>query len=949
MLVAVLLIGCNKNDHGEIVLPDTDRPIFYASVESLDSRTYLDEGAKMRWTNDDRISIFVGENYNREFAFTGATGSTAGGFTQKSTDGFYTAEKVSANYAVYPHYTSTLLETEGYFSVAMPSSQTYAEGSFGLNANTMVAVTESTSDMFLQFKNVCGYLKLNLYGDDISVKRITLRGNSAEPLAGRAYVTPAFEGAPTLSWMSGATSETLTLDCGEGVKIGATEAEATSFWLVVPPTVFKGGFTIQVINTEQKMYEKKASSEQIITRNISKNMPALKVVCDQEAPNDEGDDSGNDEPVVTYDVPNNQIWYKTKYDFAAVLATETLTNANLRAHTYENGIGKLVFDNDVTQIATDAFNGLDPITHVWLPDCLKTIGQYAFRDCTGLMNIDIPEGVASIGSSAFSGCTGLTSVALPSSLTSIGGSAFYNCTGLTSIDLPEGLTSIGGSAFYNCTGLTNITIPKSVTTFGSTVFSGCTGVLTVRCNLPDGSYSTGYPIMYPMKEAAFSEVKIAEGVTSIGSYAFYDCTGLTSIDLPESLISIGSYAFYDCTGLTSIDLPESLTSIGSSAFYNCTSLTSIDLPSSLTSIGGSAFRNCTGLTSIDLPSSLTSIGSSAFSGCTGLTSIDLPSSLTSIGDSAFYNCTGLTSITIPNGVTSIGYATFQDCTELASIALPESLTSIGYCAFSGCKGLTSIDIPDGVTSIGYEAFRNCTSLTNITIPKSVTSFGNAVFSGCTGVLTIHCNLPDGSNSTTVYPIYPMKEAAFSEVKIAEGVTSIGSYAFYDCTGLTSIDFPESLTSIGSCAFYNCTSLTSITIPKSVTSFGKDVFDGCTAALTIHCNLPNKSSSNQYPMRGAAFSEVKIAEGVTSIGSYAFFGCTTTSIDLPESLTSIGDSAFYGCTYLRSIYCRALTPPICYSDTFYKVTAKIYVPQEALSAYQAALYWKSMNLVGYEFE
>lgn len=414
-LGTIVLVACKNSGIEENINPNYDAPVFYAMVEDTKTRTYLDEDAKMRWTKDDHITIFVGENYNREFAFTGESGATAGGFSQKSSDGFYTAEKVAANYAVYPHNVSTQLETDGCLKLSMPSTQQYAENSFGVKANTMVAVTEATSDMFLQFKNVCGYLKLNLYGENVTVKRIILQGNNDEVLAGPAEVTPVFEGDPTLKWANSATTSSLTLDCGEGIKIGTTESNATAFWLVVPPMVFEGGFTIRVVDINNKMYEKTTTSQQIITRNISKNMPALFVVCSQDAPADDGTNDGEDNPVVVYDVPNNQIWYKTKYDFAVTLPTETTTNANLMSHTYENGIGKLVFDNDVTTLKTTntiggAFKALTTITHVWLPESLTSIEGYAFYGCTGLTSITLPESLTSIGQYTFYGCTGLVSV-----------------------------------------------------------------------------------------------------------------------------------------------------------------------------------------------------------------------------------------------------------------------------------------------------------------------------------------------------------------------------------------------------------------------------------------------------------------------------------------------------------------------------------------------------------
>ncbi len=175
--------------------------------------------------------------------------------------------------------------------------------------------------------------------------------------------------------------------------------------------------------------------------------------------------------------------------------------------------------------------------------------------------------------------------------------------------------------------------------------------------------------------SAIKYVIFETDVTSIGSYAFRNCSGLTSIEIPSSVTSIGSYAFRNCSSLTSIEIPSSVTSIGSFAFYGCSSLISIEIPSSVTSIGEGAFRDCSGLTSVSLPSSVTSIGRSAFSGCSSLTSIEIPSSVTSIRSSAFSFCSSLTSIEIPSSVTNIGASAFSDCTSLASLTIN---TQAGY-------------------------------------------------------------------------------------------------------------------------------------------------------------------------------------------------------------------------------------------------------------------------------
>ena len=163
-------------------------------------------------------------------------------------------------------------------------------------------------------------------------------------------------------------------------------------------------------------------------------------------------------------------------------------------------------------------------------------------------------------------------------------------------------------------------------------------------------------------------------------------------------------AFEDCTGLTSVTIPNSVASIGSGAFYGCSGLTSVTIGGSVTSIGNYAFKGCSGLTSVTIPNSVTSIGNEAFSGCSGLTSVTIGNSVTSIGDKAFYTCRGLTSITIPNSVTTLGDWVFYYCEGLSSITIPNSVTSIGDNAFYCCLGLTSVTIGSGVSEIGENAF-----------------------------------------------------------------------------------------------------------------------------------------------------------------------------------------------------------------------------------------------------
>ena len=185
------------------------------------------------------------------------------------------------------------------------------------------------------------------------------------------------------------------------------------------------------------------------------------------------------------------------------------------------------------------------------------------------------------------------------------------------------------------------------------------------------------------------------------------------------MTSIGDFAFYGCSGLTSVIIPNSVTSIGNYAFSRCSGLTSVTIPNSVTSIGEYAFEYCSGLTSITIPNSVTSIGRSAFANCSGLTSVTIPNSVTSIGSSAFANCSGLTQVTLnSNDIVSKSYSSSSTIgsifgSQVKEYILGDDVTSIGSYAFRGCSGLTSIEIPNSVTSIGRYAFQRCSGLTEV--------------------------------------------------------------------------------------------------------------------------------------------------------------------------------------------------------------------------------------------
>lgn len=260
-------------------------------------------------------------------------------------------------------------------------------------------------------------------------------------------------------------------------------------------------------------------------------------------------------------------------------------------------------------------------------------------------------------------------------------------------------------------------------------------------------------------------------VTSIGRCAFFNCTGITSITIPDSVTNIAHFAFQDCEHLSSIIIPASVTSIGNAIFYNCRSLRSIDIeetnPKYCSDDGVLFNKNKTTLvsyptgrivTSYAIPNGVKEIEDYAFGACYNLTNITLPNSMVSIGNYAFWECTSLTNIAIPNGVTSIWDNAFRDCTNLKSVSLPNSVIGIGEAAFSGCSSLTNIAIPNGVSVISSWTFYSCTNLTSITISSGVCDIGMGAFTFCNALKDVHyigsksrweqINISDGNDDLT---------------------------------------------------------------------------------------------------------------------------------------------------------------------------------------------------------
>lgn len=537
------MIACNMTEDVENQI--VSKKLFHATIDDESTRTFVDEKIRLRWTEGDLISLFEGTTRNKQYKFLGKTGDNAGDF-EDITTGFGSGNDIDRYYAIYPYSSSTKLHEDGYIIYNFPEEQTYAENSFGLGANPMVAVTSDLNDFDLCFRNAAGYLRLYLYGDNITIKSIKIEGNNSEPLAGKAYITPEFGGFPTTEMDETATTS-VALNCGEGVKIGSTAESSTPFWVVLPPTTFTEGFTLTITDTNDNEFTKSFTSNVNIQRN-----KYISARIEVEAPKP---------------IPNNQIWYTAT---AKVEPNETdylgdsVFGANIKSNVWNSisGKGVITFDGDVTSIGYDAF-----------------------EDCDALQNVTIPNSVTSIGFIAFYDCDALKSVTIPDSVIEIEEYAFENCDALTSVTIGKGVTSILDGAFNDCKALTSVTINSedSLVYVDGTAFWGCDAFKSIY-----GKYASDD-----------NRCLIINGVLQLFAPA-----GLTTYNIPDGVIAIQQYAFFRCDSLTSITIPSSVTCFDAGAFYECEALTSVYCKATTPPfIEYSAFASTPKLINIYVPSS----------------------------------------------------------------------------------------------------------------------------------------------------------------------------------------------------------------------------------------------------------------------------------------------------------------------------------------------------------
>lgn len=593
--------------------------------------------------------------------------------------------------------------------------------------------------------------------------------------------------------------------------------------------------------------------------------------------------------------------------------------------------------------------------------------------------------VKSIGDYAFKDCADLTSVTIPNSVTTIRYEAFYKCENLVSLIIGTGVTNIDKTAFLYREGVNShnepvyyITIPK-VIWVGNTRPNGYNGVKASVNYVSNNEFGLSNQKVYPFLSSRFevdnvvyvpvspsertcdvidcnyspssTEIVIDSivnnrniqlKVLSVNPYSFYKNPKITSLKISNSG-HIGEKAFYNCGALKTVnasnnghigenafcncDALKSVTAsnigyIGEEAFYGCDALKSV-VASNNGNIGKGAFYYCNALETV-VANNNGSIGEKAFYKCKSLKTADL-SNKGNVEDEAFYNCSSLENAKLNiKGV--IEWSCFENCAKLNSVKIGAQVTEIYSSAFNNNTSLPEIIIPDNITSLGSSTFSGCSSLANVTIGKGINSLPSSLFSGCKSLASIV--IPNNINSIGNNVFYGCSNLGDVTIEEGEATLSLGSNSssplFSDCK-LDEVFIGRKLSystssSSGYSPFYRNTSLRSVTITNAETQIYANEFYGCSNLQEFACG-----------------------NGITTIGQRAFSGCSALkTYSSGSKVESIGAEAFSDCTALTSFTSYAAVPPTCGTqalDDINKWECTLHVPSESIDDYQAADQWK----------
>lgn len=737
-LAAMMFAACSKDAINEQTgiqpIVDEAPETLTVGFEDDETRIQLNEAQKTVWTEGDLVSVFYRSDANQKWQYTGETGARTADLKRVSTP--EATVSLSDIVVVYPY-------NENYYinprtcnvQATLPAVQTYLEDSYGLDGNIMISQSEYNN---ISLKNVCGWLKLQLTGDGEKVKSVTVRGNDGEQVAGELYINSvdatailaseagdvvedegenATGGAGANLIFENTVLTEVTLDCGEGVELGA---EATAFYVALPPQTFAKGFTVEVEATDGHIMAKSTDKAITIERNHIQPMTAF--------------DFAPSYPL------SNEIFYTASEQVTPHRLDDIDATFISSSWDAETGFGVMLFDGNITKLGAEAFSWRSALTSVIIPEGVTTLDTGAFFQCVNMSSVHLPSTLTTIGYEAFYECRSLTNVTIPDGVTTIGDGAFCGCSSLTSVTIPDSVTTIESWAFSYCNSLMSVTTGNGVTAIGEGVFSNCEDLAEFkgkfaadggRCLIKDDAI-----IAYA--NASGTEYTIPDGVTSMEKSAFRGCNDLAEVTIPSSVTSINVHVFLDCNGLVEVYCKSATppSAIFYSNYWNAfpsdKNLQKIYVPigsveAYKTAEGWSNYKECifemegpklanneiwyTNGSTIEatIPYKSEAFGDATIQSNNYDTEkerwvITFDKDITEIENYAFQSCKDLTSITIPNSVIKIGDYSFRYCGGLKNVTIPDSIITIGAYAFNECKLLDTIIIGSGVETIGKNAF-----------------------------------------------------------------------------------------------------------------------------------------------------------------------------------------------------------------------------------------------------
>ena len=708
--VIALLCGCHEivdfdQSANGAVVENEIREVFYASMADEDNtRTYVDEdGSSILWHNGDELSFFGAKFHNLKYVNISEDGASTAEFHLVSDNVENDKLYIELIKFVYPYNeTTACIGNNGETLVVdYPAEQTYRPNSFGRGANVMVSAASPAGDLgHIYFRNACGYFIIKLNGEGETVKSIKLTAKGGVKIAGKAHIVANENVAPVVTMTDEATS-TVTLNCGEGVILGA---ENTEFWFALPPVTFEQGLEVEITDGSGNVVTKSTSKQIVITRNEI-------------------------QPMAAFAMPEKLYYTRESNTTTPVSFYENMAkpfDTEITAHYYDEAMGKFViaFNTPVTKINDNAFRNTD-ISTISIPGSVTTIGKGAFENCDKLTSIIIPSSVKAIGKDAFYDCDALKSAVINSD--AMGSDMFDGCGNLASVTIGGTVSSIDGDMFDGCSKLSALNITGSVNT------------------IEDGTFD-GYSL---------TSLDISGYVGTIGANAFDDCDSLVTLNITGKVDVIGDSAFEDCDSLVTVNVANTVDRVGAYAFSDCDAVISIAIPAN--TVGNYAYEDMDGLKIAVLYGA--TVGEGVFYDSDALEDVTFDGSVNTIGLDAFYSCGKIKRVTfLPSpthtdlklnyqkyvwavaGVQSpfhdsvleevninrnLGYTLYDEGAE------PE----LSFGIFSEQSKLTKVTLGEQVKIILPYTFAK-TAIESITLPKYIELLGDCAFAYCENLKTV---------------------------------------------------------------------------------------------------------------------------------------------------------------------------------------------------------------------